>query len=254
MSFRAGSSRARARRRPASSRRAGNASSAASPMLPATTVASPAARHSAPVSAVTVDLPFEPVTASTFCSGGSARAKSSMSPDELRAVRDRGGNRRMILGHPRTDRHEIRALERRRGERPGGDAHARQRGGELRRERRRWPRVGNPHVRALRGEIARERVPGEPESQHDGASVSSPARPLGFARVERSSQFQRGETEQDEQHRDDPEAHDDLVLLPALELVVVMDRRHPEHALAGQLERGDLDRSRTGSRRRRRRP
>ena len=49
-------------------------------MLPATTVARPAARHSAPVSAVTVDLPFEPVIASTFCSGGSARAKSSMSP------------------------------------------------------------------------------------------------------------------------------------------------------------------------------
>ena len=49
-------------------------------MLPATTVARPEARQSAPVSAVTVDLPFEPVIASTFCSGGSARAKSSMSP------------------------------------------------------------------------------------------------------------------------------------------------------------------------------
>jgi hypothetical protein len=49
-------------------------------MLPATTVARPEARQSAPVSSVTVDLPFEPVTASTFCSGGSARAKSSMSP------------------------------------------------------------------------------------------------------------------------------------------------------------------------------
>ena len=41
---------------------------------------SPAARHSAPVSAVTVVLPLEPVIASTFCSGGSARANSSMSP------------------------------------------------------------------------------------------------------------------------------------------------------------------------------
>ena len=59
---------------------AGNVSSTASPMLPATTVPSPPARHSAPVSAVTVDLPFDPVIASTFCSGGSARAKSSMSP------------------------------------------------------------------------------------------------------------------------------------------------------------------------------
>ncbi len=58
----------------------GSASSTASPMLPATTVARPAARHSAPVSAVTVVLPFDPVIARTFCSGGSARAKSSMSP------------------------------------------------------------------------------------------------------------------------------------------------------------------------------
>ncbi len=57
-----------------------NTSSTASPMLPATTVARPAARHSAPVSAVTVVLPFVPVIASTFCSGGNARAKSSMSP------------------------------------------------------------------------------------------------------------------------------------------------------------------------------
>ena len=49
-------------------------------MLPATTVSSPAARHSDAVSAVTVVLPFDPVIASTFWSGGSARAKSSMSP------------------------------------------------------------------------------------------------------------------------------------------------------------------------------
>ena len=58
----------------------GSASSTASPMLPATTVASPAARASAPVSAVTVVFPFEPVIAITFGCGGSARAKSSTSP------------------------------------------------------------------------------------------------------------------------------------------------------------------------------
>ena len=52
----------------------------ASPMLPATTVDSPAARHKAPASAVTVDLPLEPVIASTFCAAGNARAKISMSP------------------------------------------------------------------------------------------------------------------------------------------------------------------------------
>ena len=39
---------------------------------------------------------------------------------------------------------------------------------------------------------------------------------------------------------DDPEAHDHLRLGPALELVVMMDRRHAEDALAGELERGHL--------------
>ena len=50
------------------------------PMFPATTVVSPAAMHSAPVSAVTVDLPFDPVIAITFCASGNSRAKISMSP------------------------------------------------------------------------------------------------------------------------------------------------------------------------------
>ncbi len=49
-------------------------------MLPATTVESPAERHNALVSAVTVVLPFEPVIARVLWPGGSARAKSSMSP------------------------------------------------------------------------------------------------------------------------------------------------------------------------------
>ncbi len=49
-------------------------------MLPAIATSSPAARQSAPVSAVTVVLPFEPVIASTFCPAGNARANSSMSP------------------------------------------------------------------------------------------------------------------------------------------------------------------------------
>ena len=45
------------------------------------------------------------------------------------------------------------------------------------------------------------------------------------------------ERDQREQHGDDPEADDDLRLGPALLLVVVVDRRHQEHALAGELER-----------------
>ena len=39
----------------------------------------------------------------------------------------------------------------------------------------------------------------------------------------------------------DHEARDDLRLAPADQLEVVVERRHPEDALAGQLERADLD-------------
>src|SRR5438132_727332 len=45
-----------------------------------------------------------------------------------------------------------------------------------------------------------------------------------------SPQLQSGETEQDQHHGDDPEAHDDLGLLPPRELVVVVQRRHSENA------------------------
>src|SRR5436309_10314513 len=47
--------------------------------------------------------------------------------------------------------------------------------------------------------------------------------------------------EQGQDDRDDPEAHDDLRLRPALQLEVMMDRRHAEDPLAPQFERHDLD-------------
>src|SRR5690242_4078214 len=55
-----------------------------------------------------------------------------------------------------------------------------------------------------------------------------------------SAQLQRGEAGERQHHRDDPEADHDLRLGPALLLEVMMQRRHAEHALARQLERGDL--------------
>src|SRR5262249_32945474 len=53
-------------------------------------------------------------------------------------------------------------------------------------------------------------------------------------------QFQRRQREQRKHQRDDPKSHDHLRLAPACQLKVVMDRRHPENALAAQLERADL--------------
>src|SRR5258707_13455634 len=56
-----------------------------------------------------------------------------------------------------------------------------------------------------------------------------------------SSELQRREAEEHEHHGDDPKAHHHLALLPALELVVMMQRRHAENALAaGGLEAEDL--------------
>src|ERR1700704_5819776 len=52
-----------------------------------------------------------------------------------------------------------------------------------------------------------------------------------------SPQLQGGEAGQRQHHRDDPEPDHDLRFGPALLLKMVMDRRHPEHALAGELER-----------------
>ena len=152
-------------------------------MLPATTVARPAARQRAPVSAVTVDLPFEPVIASTFCSGGSARAKSSMSPTSSAPRATAAAIAGWLLGDAGADRDEVGAGERGRGERSRGHRHVRQRRGEIRGERRRGPRVRDAHDRAVRREMAREREPGEPESQHDGVA-SGVVRHLSFS-VER---------------------------------------------------------------------
>ena len=52
--------------------------------------------------------------------------------------------------------------------------------------------------------------------------------------------FSVDEPGQRQHDRDDPEADHDLRLGPALLLEMVVERRHPEHALAGQLERDDL--------------
>ena len=67
-------------------------------------------------------------------------------------------------------------------------------------------------------------------------------------------QLQGREPSQRQHDRDDPEANDDLRLGPAELLEVMVDRRHLEDALSGQLERHHLDddgdrlRARTGRR------
>src|SRR4051812_9182856 len=55
-----------------------------------------------------------------------------------------------------------------------------------------------------------------------------------------SPQLQRRQPGQRQHHRDNPEPDHDLRLGPSLLLEMVVQRRHPEHAFAGQLERDHL--------------
>src|SRR4029078_5678171 len=99
------------------------------------------------------------------------------------------------------------------------------------------PRAAVP--RAYR-QPARARLRAPDTARATIRSFPIPARQRCGFRISSLAQFQCGESEQDEEHGDDPKAHDDLVLLPALELVVMMERRHAEHAPARELERDDL--------------
>ena len=61
-----------------------------------------------------------------------------------------------------------------------------------------------------------------------------------------SANLQGSQPDHYQNHGDDPEANDDPGFRPALELEVMMQRRHAENALAGQLERRHLQDHRNG--------
>src|SRR4051812_18236995 len=63
----------------------------------------------------------------------------------------------------------------------------------------------------------------------------------GMSLTDHPFRVEDAEAEPDEEPGDDPEPDDDRHLGPAGELEVVLQRRHPEHPPARQLERADLD-------------
>ena len=86
----------------------------------------------------------------------------------------------------------------------------------------------------------RQRAPLHPPRQDGGRAIARSTRVptrSHFVRgnPSRSAQLQCRKAEQHEKHGDDPEPDHDLVLFPAFQLVVMMDRRHAKHALAGEL-------------------
>src|SRR5215469_10706301 len=77
----------------------------------------------------------------------------------------------------------------------------------------------------------------------DRASPKTATSRLAKARagiIVSSPQLQRGKADERQHDGNDPEADDDRGFLPAQLLVVMMDRRHLEDALARHLEGGDL--------------
>jgi hypothetical protein len=120
------------------------------------------------------------------------------------------------------------------------------------------PTTGKPSARSgsARSSLASATVTRRPRSRSTRAAAApltpaprpgraGPVGATGRAHGQRAAGEVLGvedaEAEGDGQPGDDPEAHDDGVLDPAGELEVVVDRRHVEHPLAGQLEDADLD-------------
>ena len=203
------------------------------PILPATSVASPPRRHMAPASAVTVVLPLVPVMASTCALRGVAAVAQRLGEqfdiaDHRHAARRRARAPAARQRHARADRDQIDAVEqlRRRRRRSRSSAC-----GTLARSRRAAaaPRACRRRARA-RPARASQRAIDSPVSPRPSTRRVLPFSSMAHNLHQRSFSVDR--PEQHQHHGDDPEAHHDLRLLPALQLVVVVQRRHAEDALA----------------------
>ena len=130
--------------------------------MPATSQSMPALRSRWPASAVTVVLPFVPVTAITV-SRAACHANSSMSPNTGSALGKRLADDFLLERKARTHAHGIHAIEQSGREGPGV-----QFAGEVLLPRRLAPAVGDAHLAAFALDPARHREPGvaEPQDQH----------------------------------------------------------------------------------------
>ena len=73
-----------------------------------------------------------------------------------------------------------------------------------------------------------------PAKSNPGLNSSSPG--FHLARTRPSPQFQCRQRKKREHQRHNPEPHDNFRLAPAQQFKMMMQRRHAEHALPGQLE------------------
>src|SRR6516164_3389042 len=73
-----------------------------------------------------------------------------------------------------------------------------------------------------------------------GSAQSDHQYSLAFQVHTSSPELQRAQADDRAYKRQNPEAHDDLWLLPAFELVMMMDRCHEKHPLSAHLVRDHL--------------
>ena len=91
-----------------------------------------------------------------------------------------------------------------------------------------------PSIRNRTRPISAPNMSNSATAEFDWTGREKRAAPLRL--IASSSQLQCGQARQRQDDGDDPEPDHDLRLGPADLLEMVMDRRHPEYALAGQLE------------------
>src|SRR5690606_2416801 len=112
-------------------------------------------------------------------------------------------------------------------------------------------RLESGQLRRVRARIDDgERLPTARQVAYHGhaalAEADNDAELVGSDQHSLLPQLQRGKADQHQYHGDVPDTYDHPCFGPALEFEMVMNGRHAEHALAGQLERGDLDHHRQG--------
>src|SRR5688500_3643138 len=210
------------------------------PMLPQTSTRRPAAASRAPVSAVVVLLPFEPVMPTTgpFRNGKASSTSAIPGSPRRRAAASSGRS----SGTPGESTTPSRPSGRDSGSRPSASSTpgSRSRSGApiSAAPRRSTPTTSTPRARRKRAAAGPDRPRPYTSTRRQSPSPHGTCIPL-LAPL--AAQLQGRQTHQREQNRQDPEPHDDLGLRPAGEREMVVQRRHAEDPPAGELERGDLD-------------
>src|SRR4051812_4814200 len=223
--------------------RGGSSDRIAVPIFPPIWVSKPATLVRCAIKAVVVDLPLVPVMATNGASGACrrrSRQNSSMSPITSIAASRAFNTLQCGTGWVRGT--------------PGASTSA----AKLAQETLRKSAVMKPACAALAtfsalSSAAITSAPpafkawqdASPEPPRPNTATVLPAKDVTGI-IDRSPQLQRGQAGQRQHHRDDPEADHDLRLGPAELLEMMMDRRHLEDALTGQLEGRDLHDHRDG--------